>query len=43
MIAELKGDDARKALEDNPKLMKALEKILEERVEDFIRQMREKS
>ncbi len=42
MIAELKGDDARKALKDNPKLMKALEKILEKRVEDFIRQMREK-
>lgn len=42
MIAELKGDDARNALKGNPKLMNALEKILEKRVEDFIRQMREK-
>jgi len=42
-VAELKGGDARKALKDNPKLMKSLEKILEKRVEDFIRKMKSRS
>jgi hypothetical protein len=41
-VAELKGDDAREVLKSNPGLLESLEKILEQRVEDFIKQLREK-
>jgi CRP/FNR family transcriptional regulator, cyclic AMP receptor protein len=41
-VAELTGNDAREVLKHNPKLLESLEKILETRVADFIRQLREK-